>query len=313
MNEVENILQSQKERKEKYQNKSAVVALIGGIIADAKQFFTSIADKQSGEITSATFKVEVQNPTAPVEVQKVEGLVSVNEMKSLLAAISDVNKSINSLSGLPGDVKSLADTLKPLPVDFSELERAIKSIEIPETVIPNHPDKIVVSNLSEVVDAVNGLIKSIPVHEKVSLPEYPKSVSINNLGDVSSSLDKIHKLIGELAKKPTELPDMKPVVEAVKGVMKAVNELVFPVPTFNFPKFKIESNSQAARVTHYLPDSQTKVDYTSSSSIYIAMSPAGTATSSDGWYVERISISGTVVTIQHGSGTYDNRASLTYT
>jgi hypothetical protein len=59
---------------------------------------------------------------------------------------------------------------------------------------------------------------------------------------------------------------------------------------------------------------QKKVDAASSSTIYVGSSGPGVATSAEnGWVIERIGISGTTVTIQHATGDWDSRASLSYT
>jgi hypothetical protein len=58
---------------------------------------------------------------------------------------------------------------------------------------------------------------------------------------------------------------------------------------------------------------QRIIDSATSGTIYIGVAGAGITTSDPkAWLVERIVVSGTTVTITHATGSWDNRASLSY-
>lgn len=62
----------------------------------------------------------------------------------------------------------------------------------------------------------------------------------------------------------------------------------------------------------------TKVDEVDSSTTYVGWAASGTASSSASWKIQKISVSGTVTTIEWADGNqlfdnvWDNRASLSY-
>lgn len=67
------------------------------------------------------------------------------------------------------------------------------------------------------------------------------------------------------------------------------------------------------RVTLFPATSLRRIDAASSSTIYVGVAAAGSSNSlENGWLIERISVSGTDVTIEHATGNWTNRSSLTY-
>lgn len=66
------------------------------------------------------------------------------------------------------------------------------------------------------------------------------------------------------------------------------------------------------RVTLFPATSKRIVDASGASVTYVGVAAPGTATSSSSWLVEKVSVSGDTTTITHATGTWDDRASLTY-
>lgn len=69
----------------------------------------------------------------------------------------------------------------------------------------------------------------------------------------------------------------------------------------------------AKRVTQVGSDLQTIVDESSApTTTYVGKGARGLATSSTGWLLEKIAVSGTTTTITHAINSWDNRASASY-
>jgi hypothetical protein len=67
------------------------------------------------------------------------------------------------------------------------------------------------------------------------------------------------------------------------------------------------------RVTLFPATSKRIVDEAGApGTTYVGVAAAGTATSDSAWLVERITVSGTTTTIDHATGVWDDRASLSY-
>lgn len=68
------------------------------------------------------------------------------------------------------------------------------------------------------------------------------------------------------------------------------------------------------RVTLFPASSKRVIDEASApGTTYVGVAAAGAATSASAWLIERITVSGTTTTIEHATGVFDDRASLTYT
>ena len=69
----------------------------------------------------------------------------------------------------------------------------------------------------------------------------------------------------------------------------------------------------AKRVTNVGSDLQTIVDEAGApATTYVGKGARGLATASDGWFLKRIVVSGTTTTITHAIGSWNNRATATY-
>lgn len=222
------IIRLQQEKQQAYATRKAHVGLIQGIIQDAKKFFLNLGELLVDRATAKTLTVKVDNQIELPKVQEIEGRVSLKETKDLLTGLEAVRVAVAKLSTLSKDINKLSTDLKPKPVDFSQLEKAIRAIEIPETVIPEAPDTVSVSNLTEVVSAIHGI--KIPTPEKVVIPQYPKSISVDNLAPLGKKIDALTEAVTELVKKPVPATDLSPIVKALKNVEDSVQAIRIPIP-----------------------------------------------------------------------------------
>jgi len=75
-----------------------------------------------------------------------------------------------------------------------------------------------------------------------------------------------------------------------------------------------DQNNVAKRVTDVGSLLQTIVDEAGApGTTYVGRSPAGLATATTGWNLEKVVVSGTTTTITHAVDSWDNRATATYT
>ena len=91
--------------------------------------------------------------------------------------------------------------------------------------------------------------------------------------------------------------------------------LTLLVTFFTYPiVYAADDITLRAQKTHTVPGKyQLRVEYSGSNPIYIGYAPKGLVSSSDGWFIRKLTWSGSTVTlIQTSVGIWDNRASLTY-
>ena len=181
MLEPSEIIQTLKNDQDKQNQRKASVGLIKGIITDAKEFFTKLFDNIT-ELKNSTFKVNVENQIELPETQKIEGEVSIKEIRSILLGLNEMIKGLyETKSAIEANKIELPEQKE---VDFSSLEKAIR--EIPETVIPEYPEQkeeIRISNLNEITkyfQAVIEKIEGIKIPE-TKIPAFPKKIEISNL------------------------------------------------------------------------------------------------------------------------------------
>ncbi len=178
------IIQTLSTKNNELKTRKASVGLISGIIKDAKSFLSNLFFESVKEIKSNKYKAEVDFP----EVQKVSGTVTV----------SNTEFKINNLSELSGEIDKKIDELKKIQSevvlavkgikepDFSSLEKAVKSIKIPEVNIPEVKE-VSINNLSELKKYFDDLPKkikfpdiNIPATKEIKIPEYPKEIKVSN-------------------------------------------------------------------------------------------------------------------------------------
>ena len=255
------IIQTLQERDEKQKSRKAQVGLISGIIDDAKKFFTKNAEYLAHLVTSKTLSVEVKNQLKLPDTQKVDGSVSIKEIKALVAGLEAVRGEVQKLEKLSTAISKLSTDLKPVPVDFSTVEKAIKAIHIPETVIPEAPETVSISNLAEVTKAMEGFVKAIPQPEAVVIPEYPTSIEVNNLAPLAKELKALTKTVDALASRPEPVQDYSELAKGLASVKDAVDSIQFPIPQFKSSwNQSLDMQSQDAATTFtYTTVAATKV------------------------------------------------------
>jgi len=74
-----------------------------------------------------------------------------------------------------------------------------------------------------------------------------------------------------------------------------------------------DSLFKAKRVTDVGSDNQQLIDEAAApATTYVGLGSRGLATSSDGWLIKKITVAGTLTTIQHAIGVWDDRAGIIY-
>ena len=98
MLQPDEIIRTLQDKNEDLKNKKASIGLIGGIIDDAKSFFSNLTFQTIKLITGNKYKVDVDFP----KVQEVEGTVS----------LSNNEFSVSNLNELSQELQSKIDELK---------------------------------------------------------------------------------------------------------------------------------------------------------------------------------------------------------
>jgi len=178
----EEIIQTISDNRQKFSQKKATVGVIRGIIQEAKTFFSSLSGQIIDSINKNIFRVTVENQINPPEVQKIDGEVSIKDMRALVLGLDEIIKSLSEVkTSAEKNTKAVTKDLKPEKVDFSGLEKAIKAIKFPEIKIPEQRKSVEVSNLSELKKYFDGLIKKFDVPTPVvNIPPFPEKIEVSN-------------------------------------------------------------------------------------------------------------------------------------
>ena len=185
---LEEIIQTLKDKEETQNSKKGIVLLIKGIISDAKEFFTGLFDKISA-LKDNVFRVEVKNQIELPKIQKIEGEVAVKDIRSLIIGLNEIiKKQSEVIKSYEKGVGELKKSLKPEKVDFSRLEKAVKEIKIPEVKIPQPPKAIEITNLGELKKYFDELGKKFNIKfPDIEIPPFPKTVKVSNLAELKET------------------------------------------------------------------------------------------------------------------------------
>lgn len=246
-----------------------------GLFLGLKVAFAQMVGTALKTVKKSTFSVNVENQVRLPETQKIEGEVSLKDFRILALGLNEVVKSLRVLSeSEEKNTRLLSKELKPEKADFTSLERAVKDIKIPEVKIPEPRKEISVSNLSELRKPLADLASKLKIEfPAIHIPEFPENITVSNLEGIEKLLSGLTTQVEELSKKKLPETNIKPLVDATKAVKKAIDELVFPVPTFNIPKsssgyvaiedtsLTTEIDNAAKAVTNKVEAGQTIIDY----------------------------------------------------
>lgn len=256
------------------------------------------------EVKKHTFSIKVENQIKLPDVQKVEDSKNTQKVSEVVAALSSLSKSVESLrKDSEKQTKELSTALKPKETDLSPVVKAVKDIKIPETKIPKPVESVTVKNLDELKKPLAELAAKLKIEfPTIDIPEYPKTITVGNLEAIESLLAELSTKTEQLTNKEYPQVNLEPLIKATKNVQQAIDELVFPIPTFSIPKtlagnVAVEETSFATKIT-------TVGDVT-----YIANAPAGSAESAAVWQAKKINAAdGVVITWANGDTKFDNVA-----
>ena len=182
MKSPQEIIQTISDENSKFAQKRATVGVIRGIIDDAKDFLDKLAKKIADSINQNSFSVKVENQIKLPETQKIDGSVSIKDMRSLIVGLDEVIKALNEVkNGAKQNAKTISNDLKPEKIDFSSLEKAIKAIKFPDIKIPEQRKTVEVSNFNELKKYFDLLVKKFVVPAPVvNVPPFPKEIAVSN-------------------------------------------------------------------------------------------------------------------------------------
>lgn len=220
------IIEQIKQQQDIVSEKKSLFGLIDRYILDAKGFFSGLF-KSVTDLKDNTFSVRVENQVSLPEVQKVDGAVSLKEIRLLLVGLKDTVSALEDVkNAIDKGNKQVAKELKPEKIDLAPITKAIENI--PEVEIPEHPESVSVNNFSELKKSFDDLAKKVNIKfPEIVFPEFPKSLDVNNLKEHTKAIIDAIKAI--------EMPegtDVSPVVDIVREVKASIDGLVFPVPNF---------------------------------------------------------------------------------
>lgn len=185
------------------------------------EFFAKSFTELIRQISSLRYDVNVDFPT----VQVVKGDVSVDGFTSLLHAID-----------------KLGYLTKQNKLELPDTQKIEGSVTVknptPETKIPEYPKQIkaditsLPKYLAEKLDKLTETIKKLDVSPVINVENEAPQVQID-LESIKSGLEDIVEAVRLIQTTPEVNIDLKSVIDACDKTTKAVNGLVFPVPSFH--------------------------------------------------------------------------------
>lgn len=258
--------------------------LFQGLKGALAQMFAAVVR----EVKRHTFTVKVDNQIKLPEVQKTEDSKTTQKVSEVVTALSSLSKSVESLrKDSEKQTKDLSTALKPKETDLSPVVKAVKDIKIPETKIPAPLEAITVKNLDELKKPLAELASKLKIEfPTINIPEYPETITVSNLEAIESLLAELSTKTEQLTNKEYPEVDLDPLISATNKVQQAIDDLVFPIPTFNIPKtvsgsvpVELQNNNLTAR--YDIQDT----------TIYEGEAPAGTAEGTAIWTVNKYDLS----------------------
>jgi hypothetical protein len=198
------------------------------------------------------------------------------EMSDIFSAIKDVSTEISSginnkksieVSNLPKsiktpDVEKVVLELKSIKEDIGKIDttdskvhellqnliKAIDNIPEPKSVtIPEYPKDISINNqkdFSADIKNVETAIKGLKLDVKPEVKVNPKITVENNVDEIIPHLEAVQKAISKISFTIPE-NDNKPLLKALNSVKASIDGLTFPTPNFILPFTKDGKASQA--------------------------------------------------------------------
>lgn len=195
LKEPQDLIQIIQESSKEKNDRSLVGNLIKAIINDAKKFLNELSVATLKRVFKQTYRVEVSNQIKLPNVQKIEGKVSLKEIREVVIGLNEIVKKLDTLEVTNRkSTTQLEKSLKPVENDPSPIVKAIKDIKIPETKIPAPLSKIEITNLKELKDLLlKMLVELQKPTETVVIPPYPKTMTVGNLDKVEGLLADLNK------------------------------------------------------------------------------------------------------------------------
>lgn len=203
MKTIADIVAQRQQETADHQNLEKKKAFESGLFTGLKVAFAEMLGTALKLVKKSTYSVKVENQIKLPAVQQVEGTVSLKEIRTLVLGLNEVVKELKTLTSTgSANTTLLSKELKPTKVDFTALEKAVKAIKIPETVVPDYPTVMQISNLEELKKPLENLATKFKVEAPViNIPPAPKTITVGNLEGLQTTLESI------LAKEePTEEP-----------------------------------------------------------------------------------------------------------
>jgi hypothetical protein len=176
------VVQSMQEEDSQSSDKKGIAGIIRAVVSEAKQFFTDLFSKSTNELKVNKFKVEVENQIELPKVQKIDGEVTLKNAREYVIGLNEIKKTIETtIKSLEKTTKNLNKELKPEKINLKPVVDAIDAIEIPETVIPDYPTEMTISNLSFLQQYFDKLAKQFDIKiPETKIPPYPKEIEVSN-------------------------------------------------------------------------------------------------------------------------------------
>lgn len=176
-----------------------------GLFLGLKVAFAQMIGSALKTVKKNTYSVKVENQVELPKVQQIEGVVTLKDIRTIVLGLNEVVKEVRKVSEATAKSElALSKNLKPERVDFSAVEKAVNAIKIPETVIPDFPTVMQISNLAELKKPLADLASKLKIPAPiVNVPPNPKTITVGNLEAIETFLANIQS---GLETQPTEEP-----------------------------------------------------------------------------------------------------------
>lgn len=178
-----------------------------GLFLGLKVAFAQMIGSALKTVKKNTYSVKVENQIELPKVQQIEGTISLTskDIRTLVLGLNEVVKEVRKVSEATAKSElALSKNLKPERVDFSAVEKAINAIKIPETVIPDYPTVMQISNLAELKKPLADLAAKLKIPAPiVNVPPSPKTITVGNLDAIEALLTKMSTKVEVAPEEPT--------------------------------------------------------------------------------------------------------------
>jgi hypothetical protein len=160
----------------------------------------------------------------------------------------DIEKVVLELKSIKEDIAKIDTTDKTVHELLQNLIKAIDNIPEPKSItIPEYPKDISVNNQKDFTQDIKNVetaIKGLKLDVNPEVKVNPKITVQNNVDEIIPHLEAVREAIGKISFTIPE-NDNKPLLKALNSVKASIDGLTFPTPNFILPFTKDGKASQA--------------------------------------------------------------------